>query len=196
MSLREIEYTNYSCLTVLEELIGSDGYFEMFQKCNAHAVTILRIMACSQLSDSLVEKISSNMKVWDDSRERIQEDSSELLKDFYKDLNNASRRKHKNFFKFLRDKTSAEEWVSWFCQGSTLVEFILIMEKLPFTLAKKIACYVFDNFNEVMKYMRLVEQNRQDSVCVDQQRKKQATNKMCEYHEESYTQVAMNEVPE
>lgn len=194
MSLREIGYNNYFCLARFEELITGEGYLEMFKKCNAHAITILRIMACSCLSDYLVEIISSKMDIWNKAKEQIQEDSCELLKDFYKDLNRASMRKRKNFFKFLRDKTIDVEWVEWFCKGATLGEFILIMEKMPYTLATKIAALVVDDFDKVLMNMRFVEQNRKNALCIDQGKMKHAIKKIYSYNPNLHKIIEMQEL--
>ncbi|MDE7339351.1 MAG: hypothetical protein K2N80_02160, partial [Lachnospiraceae bacterium] len=169
ISLRILGRENAPCLQILENLIGVDGYFEMFSKCNANTITIMRIMACSSLSDSLVDKICDNTDIWQESRNYISEDSCTILKDFNNDLFYAKKMNRENFFDFIRVSISAEEWMDWMRRGATLEEAVLIMRNLSFSTARQISNIWLQNYAEVIDDFLLVRQQRTEKQNINPQ---------------------------
>ncbi|MDE7275638.1 MAG: hypothetical protein K2N98_02090, partial [Lachnospiraceae bacterium] len=169
ISLRILGRENVPCLQILENLIGVDGYFKMFSKCNANMITIMRIMACSSLSDSLVDKICDNTDIWQESRNYISEDSCTILRDFHKDLFYAKKMNRENFFDFIRVSISAEEWMDWMRRGATLEEAVLIMRNLSFSTARQISNIWLQNYAEVIDDFLLVRQQRTEKQNINPQ---------------------------
>ncbi len=162
--IRAIGKENDLRLSILENLIGADGYLKMFSKCNANSITILRIMACSSISDFLVDKMYANTDIWKESKGYISEESCTILKDFNMDLFYAERKVRKKFWGFVKDMVTAEEWLSWMKQGAILEEAVFIMRNLPLSMASNIADAWLEKKDEVMEGLRFVRQNRA-SIC-------------------------------
>ena len=182
LSLRELSRKNYYCLHILENLIGLDGYLAMFSKCNTNTITILRIMACSTLSDSLVNIICANINVWNTSRNYIAENSCTIMKDFNSDLYYARKMDRSKFFGFIKGSVSIEEWLDWIRRGATLEEAVLIMRSLPFGIARQIANAWMQNYNEVIEDIRFVEQQRRNKKIIDSQVVNQAIISIRKYN--------------
>ena len=158
--IRAIGKGNDLRLSILENLIGADGYLKMFSKCNANSITILRIMACSSISDFLVDKMYANTDIWKGSKGYISEESCTILKDFSSDLFYAKRKVRKKFWGFVKDMVTAEEWLSWMKQGAILEEAVFIMRNLPLSIKSNIADAWLEKKDEVMEGLRFVRQNR------------------------------------
>ena len=160
ISIRAIGKENDLSLSILENLIGAEGYLKMFSKCNANSIAILRIMACSSISDFLVDKMYANTDIWKESKGYISEESCTILKDFNMDLFYAERKVRKKFWGFVKDMVTAEEWLSWMKQGAILEEAVFIMRNLPLSMASNIADAWLEKKDEVMEGLRFVRQNR------------------------------------
>ena len=165
--IRALSIVNYSDLHRLEKLIGVDRYLALFSKCSANTITIMRIMACSTLSDSLVDAISADKDIWNESRDYISEESCTIMKEFQNDLHYAQYNKREKFFRFIKYSVFSEEWLSWIRQGATLEEAILIMRYLPISVASQIADLWLQNYEEVMEDILNVEQIRTDKRNID-----------------------------
>lgn len=168
-SLRRVGIDNYSCLQIIESLIGVEGYLVMFSNCNVSTITILRIMACSSLSDSLVDLIYENMDVWDASRSYISENSYRLMKEFNYDLRFARNKNRRKFFALIMDLISVEEWFGWMRQGATLEEAVFIMRNLPHCFARQIADLWLQDYEEAFEDFSSVEQLRNKKGAVNSQ---------------------------
>lgn len=173
-----------SCSQILENLIGVDGYLEMFSKCNANTITILRIMACSSLSDSLVDKLYTNMNVWSESKNYISEESYTIMKDFNNDLYYVHKKNRKKFFRFIKKEVSFEEWLKWIRKGATLEEGVLIIRNLPLSVTELISIAWLNNYNEVVEDNRFVEQQRNHKWMIAPKVMKQAIIKIRNYNEQ------------
>ncbi len=169
LSLKALSRNNYDCLHILENLIGLDGYLEMFSKCNTNTITILRIMACSTLSDSLVNIICANIDVWNASRNYISEKSWTIMQDFNSDLYYAQKMGRRRFFDFIQGSVFIEEWLDWIRRGAILEEAVLIMRNLPFGIARQIANAWMQNYDEIIEDIRLVKQQRSNKRVIDSQ---------------------------
>lgn len=160
VSLRALGKECDSSLSILEILIGVDGYFEMFSKCNANSIAILRIMACSSISDFLVDKMYANIDVWNESKSYIPEESHTILKEFERDLLYAKKKGRKKFWDFINDMVTIEEWLAWIKQGAILEEAVFILKDLPLSIAKNIADAWLKNNDEMMEGLRSARQHR------------------------------------
>ena len=167
--IKALSMKNYSCLQTLENLIGLDGYLAMFSKCNTNTITILRIMACSSLSDSLVDIIYANIDVWNESRNYISETSCTIMNDFNSDLYYARKMDRTKFFDFIKGSVSIEEWLDWIRRGATLDEAVLIIRNLPLDIARQIANAWLQNYNVIIEGIRFVEQQRDNKRTIDSQ---------------------------
>ena len=159
VTLRRLDREAPSCLQIIEDLIGTDGYINIFSKCGETPITILRIMACSSLSDSLVDRIYENTGLWAKSKDNMQS-SCLLLCEFHDDLLYAEKKGRNKFFDALKDLVSPEEWIAWMRQGATLQEAILIVRNLPWDTAQAIADLWLENYHAVIQDIRSVTQER------------------------------------
>ena len=141
----------------------------MFSKCNTNTIAILRIMACSSLSDSLVDIMYANIDVWVESRNYISETSRTIMKEFNSDLFYARKKGRRKFFDFVKDAVSIEEWLAWIRQGATLEEAVLIIKNLPLSTAMRIANAWLQDYNEVIEDICFVEQQRDNKRVIDSQ---------------------------
>lgn len=187
--IKALSRANDSFLQIFERLIGTDGYFEMFSKCKADSITILRILACSSLSDSLVDKVYADMDVWNESKDYILEGSCTILKDFNKDLYYAKRRGRNKFFCFFKEMVSSEELLGWIKQGATLEEAILIMRNLPLTMARNLSTAWLENYDQVMEGIRFVEQQCNGRQAMDPQIVNRAIMKFKNFNREFFVSI-------
>ncbi len=187
--IKALSRANDSFLQIFERLIGTDGYFEMFSKCKADSITILRILACSSLSDSLVDKVYADMDVWNESKDYILEGSCTILKDFNKDLYYAKRRGRNKFFRFFKEMVSSEELLGWIKQGATLEEAILIMRNLPLTMARNLSMAWMENYDQVMEGIRFVEQQCNGRQAMDPQIVNRAIMKFKNFNREFFDSI-------
>ena len=180
--LRALGKMEYSSLRILENLIGVNGYLSLFSACNTNSITILRIMACSCISDFLVDAICTNMDIWDESKNYISDNSCTILADFNSDLYYAKKMGRRKFFGFLQKVVSSEEWVDWMRRGATLEEVILIIINLPLNVARQICNILWDNYDEMIKDFHFVERQRKDKKAVDPQVVKRGIDRFKNYN--------------
>lgn len=180
--LRALGTMDYSSLRILENLIGVNGYLSLFSACNTNSITILRIMACSCISDFLVDAICTNMDIWDESKNYISDNSCTILRDFNYDLYYAQKKERRKFFGFLQTVVSSEEWVDWMRRGATLEEVILIIINLPLNVARQICNILWDNYDEMIKDFHFVERQRKDKKTVDPQVVKRGIDRFKNYN--------------
>lgn len=139
-------------------------------------------MACSCISDFLVDAICTNMDIWDESKNYISDNSCTILRDFNYDLYYAQKKERRKFFGFLQTVVSSEEWVDWMRRGATLEEVILIIINLPLNVARQICNILWDNYDEMIKDFHFVERQRKDKKTVDPQVVKRGIDRFKNYN--------------
>lgn len=132
-----------------DALLTVDGYIALFENCNPNAITILRIMACSTLSDDMVYYWKQNYDLWINLKNNIRLTPT-LLNNFHQDLWAAEKLKNYNFFNFLEESINIDEWIKWFSYGATIDEFVLIMRQFSQRFAQMVADEIIKNDPEVI----------------------------------------------
>jgi len=147
-SLRAMKKESSKILRSFEQAIGVERYMSLFSEGKITVIGILKILAYSSISVSLVNAFYDNLSIMECAHDKIEKVGCNYLEGFSEIMSHAHSPEHNMpFYELCDDTINCHRWLYYFRHGATIDEFIAIMQYIPIDRIVEIEQLIFEENN-------------------------------------------------